>query len=575
MGELKARLDTDIIDQHNYFSYVRIPVIYGEWNELIPQVKSPFYNSITYASLLDTKGYPLTQSESNHNNPTLYSSEFPLFLSVYGSFHDWDQWTFFKTHGTNYSDPKRRFYEPFDDWYSPERMAFMPAASKIFRNRYIEPGTNVIELNHTNETVYNYQFDRANRQFSVPGLYTDLVMERRITRNDFEASVDKTKEDYYSLYDVQEPGNPYVTSNNQLYLDSERGYLLINAPKAQGFSGFSQASIVHGDYLDVYVPPKGNNFSTMIMIPLDDKDISNSEHLFLTASGRSENNITQWAADKRGFSHDKKYHYYSSPGQHFGQPPAFVEGITAEISLVTSATDATINILNSNGQRTDRTVPFEINNGRLYFDISDMDETLWYEIVLSGSPGTINPPGGGNNNDNLLDSCGNDVCDIDEDCEICQVDCGPCIPNPRLNSTNINIVYIDYSIDTYLETLGGQYDLVIENQHYIVSIYAITNYDLKFLYDGEVYTINLGDFQIVNINGYPLKINYFKYNDLNAKLIFSLEQENVLTTYAYEEFLYFVLFGLFYLLFFLLVMFLRRKPIIKENHNINNHLEHH
>lgn len=381
MSELSARKVADIMDQHSYFPYKRV-TIYSEIMQETTQSQNPTNNIINYAALDDVKGYPLTISESNHNFPNLYAAEMPLFVSSYASFHDWDMWTYFKVFQINpVADNLLQVPEAYSSWWDSGRMALMPAASRIFRNEYVSPGSTIVELEHSKETVNDYQFNSNSHNFNVEGLNNDMVMKYRFTRANFSSNIDKTFSDYQSTYKLEESDNGiYVSETGELTTNSNTGEFTINSPKAQGFTGFTPESLIVLNNVNINIPPKGNNFSAIIIVSLDELDISDSQHLLLTATGRTEASGTEWKADKRGYTGNT--HHYNT-ATHYGYEPVLVEGINAEISLKIVASSVEVNILDSNGQRTGRTLAVNFENSEYKFNISDMDETLWYEIIIN------------------------------------------------------------------------------------------------------------------------------------------------------------------------------------------------
>ena len=541
LAELEARLVTDVIDQHSYFPHIKVTQ-YSEIGQQLPQVKTPYDNLVTYIALDAIEGKPLTVSESNHNFPNLYSMEMPLFTSAYMAFQDWDQWTYFKVHTLDPTDEsKEQVPEAFDSWFDSGSMALMPAASRIFTKDYISPARTVIQLEHSQNITNNHQKDQRYKKLNVPDMNLDLVMQHRIERASFNATIDKTKEEYYLEYNLTGVEGIYLSDTEELYLDSDKGYLLINSAKAQGFTGFTQSETLNLLDININIPSKGNNFSSIILVPLDDKEIRNSTHLFLTAVGRTESSSVKWRADKKGYEDE----YCHSCLPHYGKEPVLVEGITATINLNSLNDNLTIYKINSDAQRTNETINYALTEEGFEFVISDMDETLWYELVLDEviieieeinetNNTVITPPGDGNGGDDSEEDneiedggtyddpasyCGDLTCDIDEYCETCPTDCGTCPANLwEEGPFEINVS----ENDSYAEIVsaGGNYSLTIGSNSQPIVIQNIDSKLILLALNNKVYEIPFENTIEIYVDGNRLLVSYLANQENLVRLKF-------------------------------------------------------
>jgi len=162
---------------------------------------------------------------------------------------------------------------------------------------------------------------------------------------------------------------------------------------------------------------------------------------------------------------------------------------------------------------------------------------------------------GDNGNENESNNCGNDVCDIDEDCETCQIDCGPC----QTTNTTLNPIYLEGGIPTQLETYGGQYDLIINGNHYLISIFSITSDSLTISYEGGTYLVNMNELTKIKFGDPVINIIYSGFSDNLARLTFSKEQTISLTNYNYDDLAYFISFVVLYLIVFISFQLSKKK----------------
>jgi len=547
LSELQARVGSDVIDQHSYYGGPLNYLEFGEVLAQIPESKNPSKNIITYVAYDDIQGYPMTVSESNHYVPNLYAIELPLFISSYFSYQDWDQWTYFKLVPVNYINPSRpQVPEALNSWHDPGRMALMPTASKMFTEGYISPGQEIIELAHTWNTTHDYKYNGRGYNFNVPGLSNDFVFTNRVQRVDFNASRDKTGEEYYSEFDLQTPSSPYVSDTGELVMDSDFGYFTFNTPKAQGFVGITQEDVVVLDEFSVMVEPKGNNFSAISLIPLDDIPILDSRHLLLSAAGRTESSTVKWTADKRGYDN----HEYFWDIDHFGEEPVLVEGITSRIKIRSTADSANIYVLNSSGVRTNKTISSSKEDGWFVFDISDMYETLWYEIIFSTT--TNNGDDGdddGNHPHGTIPYCGDSICGSGESCENCTFDCGVCLFDEEFFELSGSVIDISSSVVEVI-TLGGDYKVVINGFSEDLIIYHVNAESVKMRVNGVEYTVDLDTSKEINVGGYSVYASYLENELGRAKLSFRNQWVNSTSSFSVYSIGYLIIYALVVLVVF-------------------------
>jgi hypothetical protein len=144
----------------------------------------------------------------------------------------------------------------------------------------------------------------------------------------------------------------------------------LNAPKSKAAIGILGGSQVLLDEWRLNVPRTQNNFGAYALSSLDGLDVAASKRLLLTAAGRAENLGMGWNAER------------NSVGTQWGSGPTQVEGLTAQIEVLTDSTQLSVWALDVTGARR-ATVPSRLENGVLRFGISPDYQTLWYEIAAA------------------------------------------------------------------------------------------------------------------------------------------------------------------------------------------------
>lgn len=175
-------------------------------------------------------------------------------------------------------------------------------------------------------------------------------------------------------------------------------------------------------------------------------------------------------------------------------------------------------------------------------------------IPLGGEDGgslKTKTAGGGSSGGGGSTFCGNGICEGMESCSDCPEDCGKCI-------AELNRVYLYDEVES-LETFGGRYEIVIEGIKYLISIYDINKENLKILYDGKIYTINISQSQLIQLDGTPVKISFAGYENNLAKL--NINKGAILepTKHQKEEISYFIIYLLVILISLIIFISKHRK----------------
>lgn len=161
--------------------------------------------------------------------------------------------------------------------------------------------------------------------------------------------------------------------------------------------------------------------------------------------------------------------------------------------------------------------------------------------------------GGSSNGGTTTSYCGDSTCNSNEDCNLCPTDCGFC------QVTTSDTIYLEKGINTYLQTSGGEYNLIFENKNNSIYLYNISSDSVNFIYNDETSTINVDGYLLFTIDNTLVKIKYLSHLYNQANLMISVEEIQVRGTYNPYEMTYFWIYFLGYILIFLLFMYFKRK----------------
>jgi len=235
-------------------------------------------------------GHPMLIPESQWVPPNPYQVEGPLAVAAYSSLTGVDSFYWF-TIG-------RGFDSTFGKWSTstPVQLGMFPGASLLFRNHYLEEGKPVV---HERRSLQNL-WDRTSTLIAEsPGFDPnrdagDLPAESSVKGGvDPRAFLvgpvkvsygeDPSKSEVADLSPYIDDASGTVRSNTgQITLNSDKGILSVNAPKAQAVAGFlSEAPPAELD--DVTIDSK-NDYGGIYVVSLDGKDLKDSGNVLVQAA---------------------------------------------------------------------------------------------------------------------------------------------------------------------------------------------------------------------------------------------------------------------------------------------------
>jgi hypothetical protein len=234
------------------------------------------------------EGFPMMITESTWVNPTLYQSEGPIMLAAYGALTGLDAFYWFAFSSMNYDNGLGK-------WSSahPETAGMMPAGALIFRKLYIKPAPVILMEERSMDSLYkrlspligeNYGFDpnrdkeNADLEANIKGGVNPLALLVGSVRVKYNGNAANTKLTDVSEY-IDEKKQTVRSITDELDLDYGNGILKLNAPKAQGVSGFL-SKIGKIKLSDISIQ-SGNDYATIVVVPMDDSSIKESKKLLI------------------------------------------------------------------------------------------------------------------------------------------------------------------------------------------------------------------------------------------------------------------------------------------------------
>jgi hypothetical protein len=427
-GGLWREKDSDAIDVHAYWKH---PTFGGNgWNDSNWKVENasmtaaPAIDPLSGFSFYRLKGKPFVMSEWNSGQPNDFGAESLLMISAYAAWQDWAGIYLFDYHSSG--DYDRDYFSGYFSIDSqPAKMATAPAAALIFRRPQtaewesgrggegeksgarnspplaggVRGGGDIAKSQNssspplgdaapaTRETILKMPAEDlwlavANSSGQpTPALVLPAWRDAGVARGAplrGKAYVEFAPAAFPVANRVdRDPTGKFISDTRQIIWARTPGYFSLNAPQSKVATGFLGGYVLTLGEMKLNVPAAGNNFSTIALSSLDSKPVPESNSLLLTAVGKAENIGMGWNATR------------DSVGSNWGRGPTNIEGIAADIQILTDAKSAKVFALDNTGARVTQ-IPSTLRAGVLRFAIAPRWKTAWYEIAAE-SPNASAP----------------------------------------------------------------------------------------------------------------------------------------------------------------------------------------
>ena len=196
-------------------------------------------------------GMPSMISETTWNRPNRYRSEAPLYLAVYGALQGGSAVVHFAQDSATWTVKPGFFMQPWT-LMSPSMMGQFPAAALIYRQRLVEPGEVLAEVNLNIDALFDLQgtplpqdaaFDELRLKDVPQGTTVEagnvidpLIHYAGRTAVNFVTQSKPSRLEPLSKY-IDREKQTVLSSTRQVLLDYGKGILYVNAPAVQAVSG--------------------------------------------------------------------------------------------------------------------------------------------------------------------------------------------------------------------------------------------------------------------------------------------------------------------------------------------------
>jgi hypothetical protein len=309
-------------------------------------------------------GKPYSVSEYNHPAPSDYRVEgFPI-LASFASFQDWDAIYAFDygSYGDKGGNDKISGF--FSTGSDPARASTLPWAAYIFRNGIIPIASRTRRLKlPESDLIKNESIDKSWSE--DPGNKKALLDDRFSVDppHSYSFGADKKSDSAFSRF-------PSDNHRSIELIDADSGPVYTaRSSAAAAFVGYIGGATFSAENVSIKTSPFANNFGIVTIVALDQKPMTESGRILLTAIGNARNMDMLW----------NKAH--TSVGSDWGNFPSQALGIPAQIRI---ATDRPIHVwaLDSAGKR-DRKISVVREGRENTFSIGPTDKAVWYELATN------------------------------------------------------------------------------------------------------------------------------------------------------------------------------------------------
>jgi hypothetical protein len=251
------------------------------------------------AALRQIEGRPMLVTESTWVMPSKYRAEGPLTMAAYQSLTGVDAYCWFSMHYPDWTQPTMvaGYYRGAFKWTSqtPDVLGLFPGAALLFRRGDVRRGEPVLRETRLLSDVWaakppalneepGYDPNRDPGEWNpaagagnVPSL-AYLVGPVQVNYTTDPAGAKFTVADLKPWLD---PQNGIVRSNTgEITLNYHRGFLQVNAPRAQGVAGFFPAGARRTATSDLEVTLT-NHYGQVFAVALDDAPLRDSRKILV------------------------------------------------------------------------------------------------------------------------------------------------------------------------------------------------------------------------------------------------------------------------------------------------------
>jgi len=338
--QMRAQARMDYADAHSYWNapFDRAMVHTAGGNLITP----------AFLALVDK---PMSVSEYNAFSAHQYRAEMPLLFAAYAAFQDWDCIVMHSYGGGGGRiDARSLAFHYIGTYADSPLLAQFPTAAKVFRNGLVRPGRKTVEVRYSTN-----QCDSG--QPVSPSFPPETALVHTVRTVDLASLRPMPLQAPFTFQ------SPYISDTGELRWDNKTGIVTIQAPQIEAAIGFVGGKSIRLKHL---VLKAQTPFAAVSLVALDDRPLSDSARMLLTAAAQAENTAMTWGHDR-------------TEVLNYGYAPVVCEPVEAEVELGGTKSVQVYALGPDAGRRASLNVSRQGNTSR--FRLEPKAATLWYEVT--------------------------------------------------------------------------------------------------------------------------------------------------------------------------------------------------
>jgi len=241
---------------------------------------------------------PSTITEVNWTLPNRFRADFPVLAATYGALQGTDGIFFFATANDDWDSSLSKFAIA-----TPTIMGQFPATALIYRQGLVKPGEAVVDITLKPDDLMNLQGAPVSAPQNLDALRANDLPAGQLWEGDRADSLDplaflvgqvklnfgpqaSAKQKPLADY-IDRKAQTVTSSTNELRWDYAKGIATVNAPKAQGITGFLHAN-GPVQLATVEINPT-IDYGTVLLVPLDNQPLAQSNRMLLQVMSEEQN----------------------------------------------------------------------------------------------------------------------------------------------------------------------------------------------------------------------------------------------------------------------------------------------
>jgi hypothetical protein len=329
-----------------------------------PMVDDPLKSAPVQLSRSAVAGKPYTVSEANHPFPNENACEGVLILAAYAALQDWDGIFWYTLAHDDISAMQNTALAFFDFAKDPVKMSQLAAGALVFLRGDVRPARRVVGRSYSREQVLDsLRLDWSDAPYFTPGFPLALPLTHAVRATSFDGPPTAPFEPMTATPIISDTGELTWRADGK-----QSGMVVVDTPRSQALIGHVAQSGAKSKHLRAEIQTP---FCALTLGALDNKPVSASSRLLLTATARVANTGMTWNAKRNSL-------------EKWGAAPVRIEPVAGKIVLTSlaSAREVVAQPLDGDGQPLGQPLPLKCAGGDWTLELGQ-PATTWFVVSVN------------------------------------------------------------------------------------------------------------------------------------------------------------------------------------------------